>query len=139
MSNKFQFRVWDKKNKRFNFVELVEYLRIAQHKDESAKFTDSNVSFHDSVEAQLFTGKEGKNGKRIFQGDIVKLHNKCEHTKKEYWFPIFEVVWDGFDFSLKHLGGGKCGDNYMFRLRHYSQDFEVIGNIFESTIIIPKS
>lgn len=138
MNNKFRFRIWDKKNKRFNFVDLIEYLRIAQHQDESAKFTDGNVSFHDNVVAQMLTGKEDKKGKQIFQGDIVKLNNKSEHCKKEYWFPIFEVTWNGLEFGLKHLGGGKEGDSAMFQFRYYSNTFEVLGNIFESTIIIPK-
>lgn len=138
MNKSFQFRVWDKANKRFNYVDLVEYLRIAQTHDESAKFTNSNASFHDSVIAQMFTGREGKKGKRIYQGDIIKIHNNGNHTKREYWYPIFEVTWNGFEFGLKYLGGGNEGDGNMFTFRHYPNHIEVLGNVFESTIVIPK-
>ncbi len=137
--NKFTFRVWNKINKRFNFIDLVEYLRIAQYGDDSAMFTNNSTDFHSNVAPQLFSGKEGADGVRIFQGDIVKLNNKSTYTKKEYWFPIYEVVWTGFSFGLRHLGGGQDVDSAMFRFQHYSTDFHVIGNIFESTIIIPKN
>jgi len=86
----------------------------------------------------LSSGKISKNGKEIFQGDIVKLHNKSEYTKKEYWFPIFEVTWNGFEFGLKHLGGGLQGDTACFVFRYRSNECEILGNNHESTIIIPK-
>ena len=136
--NQFNFRIWDKKNKRFNYIGLVEQLRIAQHKDESFKFTDKDVSFSDNVIAQISSGKSDKNNKIIFQGDIIKVNNKSRYTKKEYWFPIYEVTWNGFSFNLKHLGGGKNNEN-MFCFENYPESCEVVGNIFESTIIIPKN
>lgn len=87
----------------------------------------------------LSTGKISKSGKEIFQGDVVKLNNKSEYTKEDYGCPIFEVTWNGFEFGLKYLGGGDPSDNSMFYFRYYSSNFEIMGNVYESTIIIPKN
>ena len=114
--NKFNFRVWNKENKKFSL----------------------NKTFDEVAGLQMCSNKTDKKGKDIYAGDIVKIHNKSEYTKKEYWFPIYEVTWDGFEFGLKYLGGGKRGNSTMFTFCHYPKDLEVIGNIFESTIIIPK-
>ncbi len=119
--NEFKFRVWDELTQSFKYIDL--------------KGGDCLMRY---MTPQLSSGKRSKYDSFIFQGDIVKLDNKSEHIRKEYWFPIFEVTWNGFEFGLKHLGGGKCGDSNLFTFRHYSNNFEVIGNIFESTIIIPK-
>jgi hypothetical protein len=128
--SKFKFRVWDKKNIAF----LKDLAGLSLLSDGTLGDNTSEIFV-----IQLFSTKKDKKNKQIFAGDIVKIHNKSENTKKEYWFPIFEVTFDGFEFGLKHLGGGKAGDNNMFKFRHYPQDLEVIGNIFESTIIIPKN
>lgn len=88
------------------------------------------------VNCQLSTNRKDKKGRTIFAGDILKLHNKSEHVRKEYWHPVFEVVWNGFEFSLKHLGGGMAGDSQMFILRHRSHEFEVLGNVCEGNVII---
>lgn len=83
-----------------------------------------------------FTCKKDKNGKDIFEGDIVRILNESTATKKEYWYPVFEVNFEGLGFGLKHIGGGKEGDNHMFIFRHYSKDMEVIGNIYENPELI---
>lgn len=106
-----QYRVWD---------------------DTTERFTVNNTE----TNTQISTNRKDKKGKTIFAGDIIKLHNKSEHTRREYWFPIFEVVWDGFEFSLKHLGGGKNGDNNMFQLRYYPNNFQILGNVCEGNVVI---
>jgi len=138
--NLFQFRVWSVHSKRF--CKPVKKSGDTDYFDfvlKDAGFLMPQYCLKpDDYVFQLSTGKLDKNGKQIFAGDVIKLNNKSEHTLKAYWFPIFEVTWNGFEFGLKHLGGGKAGDSAMFTLRYYSTSFEVIGNIFESTIIIPK-
>ncbi len=129
--NKFTFRVWNKFIKKF--VDMETWKPDATFQNFNDSINGNNFDF------QLSSGKLDKNGEEIYQGDILKFNNKSEYCKEEYWFPIYEVTWTGISFGLKYLGGGKTGDAAMFRFEHYSNNFQVMGNIFESTIIIPKN
>jgi len=78
-------------------------------------------------------GRIDKNGKLIFEGDIIKQDRIHEYTKEEYWEPEFIIVWELLGFASVHCGGGLPGANLDFTLKYYSHcDIEVIGNIYEN-------
>ena len=77
----------------------------------------------------VWTTKNDKNDNPIFSGCLILFHSHKEITKKEYWDPIYEVTFDGFEFGLKHSGGGLNCDSGMFKLCHTPDRFEIIGNI----------
>jgi hypothetical protein len=129
--NQFYFRVWDGRNK--CFIKSPNFSACKEGEQGGAFIVSSK-----NLIVQLSVGKLDKRNKWIFQGDFVKFHNKGLYTQKEYWNPIYEVTWNGFSFGLKHLGGGVRGDNNLFNFEHRAFEFEVIGNIFEDTIIVPK-
>lgn len=64
------------------------------------------------------TGCKDKDGTLLFLGDRVRYRLEGPHTKKEYWNPEFEIVWDAPSFTLKHVGGGKDGGSHDFILKH---------------------
>jgi hypothetical protein len=63
------------------------------------------------------TGVKDKDGNELFLGDKVRYLISGPHTKKDYWNPEYEIVWKAPAFTLKHIGGGKHGDNADFILR----------------------
>jgi len=73
-----------------------------------------------------YTGLKGKNGKEIYEGDIIR-------TSNDKWWnntPDKEIVFSGNGFWLTNNGG-----------QHYLPDEsvrEVIGNIYENPELLEK-
>lgn len=72
--------------------------------------------FHDGKDQ--FTGLKDKNGKEVYEGDIV-----------EYGVDRSEVIWHWYGFMFKHTSGDLMGCNSHAAV-------ETIGNIYENPELI---
>lgn len=104
MSREIKFRVWDKNENDIVRWELLNDGIIDLYHLFFAK--DKNLII------QQFTGLKDKNGKEIYEGDI--LDSKCVVSFNDGMFGIFD----------KH--------NYMGLNSYMSKFREVIGNIYET-------
>ena len=112
----FNFRVWDKTLKQFYNFEIL----------------GSNDDVQDHIDGwvviQQYTGLQDKNGKGIFEGDIVKIGVEGQISVVEFELGAF-VVKDSIA-ELERLDlfcNGKIG------LGCLNEDYvKVIGNIYEN-------
>ena len=73
-----------------------------------------------------YTGLTDKNGKKIFEGDIVRAEI-CEGNHQGFRFPIGEVVLENGSFCIKDYKQTTPLSSYSPRVQ-----FEVIGNIHDN-------
>ena len=113
-----KFRAWDKKRK-----ELVYF-------DLSLCNSESRIWFNEQIvdnNVMQYVGLKDKNGKEVYEGDIIKHIVTIERN-------IFEVIYENGRFIarspyIKH-------DLYFLTK---NKDSEVIGNIFENPEILERN
>ena len=126
MNNRFKFRVWDKLAKRM----------IYPHNDNQQHFIiDLNGRFHnlqngsggDDYVIQQYTGLTDKNGKEIYEGDIVQYNQNSSYDNMD-----FIAKWS--DDKLGFIFQSNSGEQLVNQTPHLNRfkHLEVVGNIFEN-------
>lgn len=107
MNDRFRFRVWDKENNKysqFNYLNFYEY-----------------ITMPDRCVVEQCTGLKDKNGKLIYEGDIVRYTRYAWTLEEE--FKYTEIIrWDLYEFNIKN----------------WEDEKEVIGNIHENPELLEK-
>lgn len=134
-----KFRAWDSDNNTMWYMPELE-------SDESPNELLSNFldDYYDCVLLQ-FTGLKDKNGKEIYEGDIISYWNgtinednngTIEYKNKKYSRTkntIVEIVYEAPSFRIKD--GNPLLSNCLDR-----KDIEIIGNIYENhELLEPKN
>lgn len=84
--------------------------------DKETFWRDGNLLLADSRILMQYTGLKDKNGKGIYEGDIVETKDK---------FRAAYIFKEG-SFGIEHLD--------VFHV--HSEDFEIIGNIYENPELV---
>nr|DAW49586.1 MAG TPA: YopX protein [Caudoviricetes sp.] len=133
--NNLKFRAWNKKLKLLGDVSYIDFnsKKIIYHNG----FVNYYVNFED-VEIMQSTGLKDKNGKEIFEGDIINcgyLFNGSpfdELDEYEEEKGVVKFVNCGFNIKFKN------DTNLFIDIMESCEDIEVIGNIYENKELLRK-
>ncbi len=124
-----KFRAWDKGDRKMKSVLILQIGFGATSYD----YADDNVAVgtDDSNRVLMqYTGVKDKNGKEIYEGDIVALYQFDKKTGKYYHNKgnrVVEWVKSSNGWNFKRIGTRK------------NVPIEVIGNIYENPELIKKN
>ena len=133
MSREIKFRAWDKKRKRYAKVIQTTNQGWKGYRDKTY-ITNGIMCFSKWVLSRFiieqYTGLKDKNGKEIYEGDIVRTTDRV--TVKDLIFPIGVVEFKQQAFWICNVPSGRPDFTHNETLlKYWETDLEVIGNIHE--------
>lgn len=129
MSREVKFRAWDEKNKQFADYEDVEECLSCQNSDGWKSSDGMGCCFGiNAVEIladciiEQYTGLKDKNGKEIYEGDIVEIDK----------YGKFQIIWNEWACKFDFDKIGKREREEPLLSQDWEEKSEVIGNIHEN-------
>lgn len=140
MAREIKFRAWDKKYMYYDLDYLQSRGSIVLGGMGDCFDLSSEIDL-EHVKLMQSTGLKDKNGKEIYEGDLIKFINLMPIEAKE---EIAEVKFVLEDTFLPYIYPFVNISSYNYKTKHFegfgvnSKDCEVVGNIYENSELLNK-
>ena len=129
-----KYRAWDKRRKRMVEVTSINF-RDGTIQGETRHAVNRVVYLEDIVLMQ-YTGLKDKNGKEIYEGDLLNMHYRNESVEKGKVVTVkMGMTYDSDGWEHGRTYGWVAGDNSLADVAPYA---EVLGNIYENPEILEE-
>ena len=134
-----KFRMWNPKTK--VMVDLHKITPLAVHPDLLKENLDGlYIPFKEDYPLMQFTGLCDKNGKEIYEGDIITtalpVYPFVDDNKPNY-VGVVQWLFAGFEYVLQCVNPNKAGiSNGINEPLQEGEPFLVVGNIYENPELI---
>ena len=119
-----EFRIWSYYYERWITDEDRIFVTLLGEVVCSQDYYDGAIDKLDNIEVVQYTGLKDREGKKIFEGDVVEVSEK----DGEYLIIYYGAMCS---FLLKKIG--KFSTHFSIR---ECREFEIIGNIFENSELL---
>lgn len=126
MNDRLKFRVWDIEEKTYKSSDYPFFLC------DDGDVLDTHFDIRDNeVIVEQCTGLKDKNGKLIYEGDIVITYYKGEPTGQMYIYH-----WEAPAFYVEPVEKGKPSGRHYYYFAVENERCEVIGNVHENSDLL---
>lgn len=129
-----KFRAWLKNKKEMVNIALINYVSkyityVLNKKGNTLAITDEKFN---NIEFLQYTGMKDKNGKEIFEGDILEYKHPYDGRIRER--QVVKYMKNQSSFGIDDKYGNEI-PLYTIAMSNY---FKVIGNIYENKELLKK-